>query len=590
MYLNSENYSMNRLNRRVDPMPLYSRPPSCSSQEQSTRQAEVARGRSFNGFRQTGQIVDQFTIVDQAIDCEMQRWVLVQTPQGTNGWIKHYDLEQNAKIDDSTWRFDWIADRRQRRTCENAISECREKIAQITGTETTRTDGLMTVVVNAAEGVTPSIKDFQMECYDNQQKTTTTGQASSNQNSGYGGYTNLNGIALRQMREKLENRKKEILKQLNLTQWSQVPEDFREVFSAMERQLSESAPRSDSYYGTVVSMVNTRVFDEVLKLQPPQSGAAPVAAAPVSNGPAYFGDMTGYQGQTQNYSSYNQGSSPYRNMLDEINYNWMYDQRRVRQEGAAAATNITEIRQPLGPASAPRGIQDREITEMVQSKNEVRRMVREHEATCKNYPDGFTMQKMQPLIASANIRDLTDVLDSHLPRLDRQCQFFDALVAGQDLSDLRNCDYGGCEMYYMNAAYNPPELDRQYFPMDYIQKYKHLMKPKEVMRALSSRYERDLAQYGLTSAGQYSGNGCSYDPLKTLEKIEELSKLDCVGSIFVPEGDLFNGAERKSIPKVSFRPMETNDSYQLLFKSCPIEGYETPVVETETPRPTSNAQ
>lgn len=589
VYLNSENYSMNRLNRRVAPMPLYSRPPSCSSQEQSTRQAEVTRGRSFNGFRQTGQIVDQFTVIDQSIDCEMQRWVLVQTPQGTNGWVKHYDLEQNANIDDSTWRFDWIAQRNQRRTCENATNECREKIAQITGTSTTRTDGLMTVIVNAAEGVTPSIKDFQMECYDNQIQSATTGPSSSNQNGGYRGYTSLNGIALRQMREKLENRKKEIVRQLNLTQWSQVPEDFRDVFSAMENQLNESAPRTDSYYGTVVSLVNANVFNEVLKLQPPQAAAAPVVAAPVNNGPAYFGDMTGYQGQTQTYSSYNQ-RSPYDNMLEEIRYNWMYDRREVRQEGAAAATNITEIRQPLGPASAPRGIQAREITKMVQSRNEVRRMIREHEATCKNYPDGFSMQKMQPLLANPNANDLSYALNDYLPRLDRQCRFFDAVAAGEDLSNLRNCDSGGCEMYYLNAAYNPPELDRQYFPMDYIQKYKHLLNPRDVMQRLSSRYERELAGYGLASPSQHSGNGCSYDPLKTLEKIEELSKLDCVGSIFVPEGDLFDGAERKSIPKVSYRPMDTNDSYQLLFKSCPIDGYETPAVETETPRPTSNAQ
>lgn len=586
LYLNSNNYSMNRLNRGVNPLPLYSRPPSCSSQDQSTREAEVARGRTFSGFRQTGQITGQFTIIDQAIDCEMQRWVLVQTPEGANGWVKHYDLEQNAALVESGFfENGWFYQRQQRRTCENATNECREKISQITGTETTRTNGLMTVKVNAPEGVTPSIKDFYLECYENQLRTSTTGPSGSSQNNRYPGMTTLNGIILRQMRQKLEDRKKEILSKLNLTQWSQVPEDFRQVFEAMERQMNNSAPQTDSYSGrATVSIVNMQVFDEVLKLEPPQSAAAPAPGAPANARPAYFGDMTGYQGQTQSYSNY--GQSPYDRMLEQIRYDWLWDQTRMRFQGAAAATNVTEIRQPLGPASAPRGIQAEEVSEMARSRAEMRSLIRNHETTCKNYPDSFTMRELQNVLGN---RDAGYLLREYIPRLDDYCQFYDALTAGQDLSNFRNCNYGGCEVYFINPTRNPPELDRQYFPMDYIKQNKHLLNPRDVMRKLSDNYKREMSQYGITT-GQSSGSGCSYDPLKTLEKIEELSKLDCVGSIFVPEGDLFNGAERKSIPKVSFRPMDTNDSYQLLFKSCPIDGYEEPVPEAETPRPSSNAQ
>ncbi len=599
-HLNSNNYAMNRLNRRSDPLNLYSRPPTCSAEEVSTRQADVVRGRSFNGFRQTGQIVDEFTIVDQTIDCEMKRWVLVQTPQGKNGWVKHYDLEQNAKLDESTWRFDWFAERRQKKTCENSIKECDAKIAQITGTSTTRTDSLMTVIVNAAEGVTaPSIKDFYTECYDNQIQSQTTGgqQSQTSQRNRYpSGVQQLNGILLRQMREKLKNRKKEVISQLGLRNWNEVPEDFRKVFEEMERQLNDSAPRADSYSSEVLlSVVNTQIFEQVLKLAP-ATAPAPQAHTPSNNGgPKYFGDMSGYQGQRQQTNSYGRGSQ-YRDILDELNYNWRYDQTYLRFKGAASAPNITEIRQPLGPASAPRGIQAQEVSEMVYSRNETRRELRELTTQCKKYPDTgfFTLGEIPKLLSGPYAEDISNYIGDYAKRIRRNCEFFDTLTSGGDISNTRYCDSGGCEIHYLDPTTSPPELRRDYFPMDYVQKNKHLLNPREVIKAMGARYKTDILQNfsGLPGAPTVSGSGsgCSYDPLKTLEKIEELSKLECVGSIFVPEGDLFDGAERKSIPKVSFRPMETNDSYQLLFKSCPIDGYKEPVVETDTPRPTSNAQ
>ena len=607
IYLNSNNYTMNRLNRGVSPMPLHSRPPTCSTQEQSTREADIARGRTFNGFRQTGQIVDQFTIIDQAIDCDMQRWVLVQTPQGANGWVKHYDLEQNAALVESGFCCGWFGERRQKRACETATNECRDKIAQITGTATTINNGLMSVIVNAPEGVTPSIKDFYAECYENQVQTNVPNTGGRNRNNGNNGYPShykrMNGILLRQMRERLENRKKEILSQLNLRQWSDVPADLREVFSAMERALTEAAPQTDSYSNRgTVSLVNTQTFDQMLQVQPQQAAvAAPQTPAPTNNGrPRYFGDMSGYQGQGRNnptYTSPSQGN-PYRQIIEDINYNFVADRNRVYFGGAASAPDITEIRQPLGPASAPRGIQAQEISEMVASRNEVRSAIRDVEATCKNYPSmGINMREFQPILAGASDGVDMSSIANYLQELKPYCQLYDDIASGADLSNNRNCRRSGCEMYYLDPTTNPPELRQEYIPIDYVQQNKDLLNSREVMRALGAQYKKAIADYVGRQSGNGYGNGdqertlgCTYDPLKTLEKIEELSKLDCVGSIFVPEGDLFDGAERKSIPKVSYRPMETNDSYQLLFKSCPIDGYKEPVAETETPRPSSNAQ
>lgn len=285
--------------------------------------------------------------------------------------------------------------------------------------------------------------------------------------------------------------------------------------------------------------------------------------------------------------------------MENIEYAWRCDRIRLELRGAASAPDITEYRQPLGPASAPRGIQAQEISNMVESRKQSRRDLATLQTECKNYPNmGISQSELQPLLTSAG-NDISFVVD-HLRRLGRHCQFFDSIASGADLanSNQRLCDRGGCEMYYLDQSTTPPELRRDYFPMDYIQQNKDLLRPQEIMSALGNKYKNELAVYfgGGGGQGQYGGGGqyggCSYDPIKTLEKIEALSQLDCVGSIFVPEGDLFSGAERKSVPKVSYRPMQTNDSYQVLFKGCALDTYAEPVIPDEPvpPAPTSRAQ
>ncbi len=269
LYLNSTNYTMNRLSGR--PMSLVSRPPTCSTQETATREAEVVRGRTFNAYRQTGQITSDFVIIDQAIDCEMQRWVLVQTSQGSMGWVKQYDLEQRATMTNFNGLLMGVRQYQNRRACQDSINQCLHRIAEITGTTTTLDGNLMNIIVNAPEGVTtPSIKDFYPECLENQVRTNVTGSngQNNNNNNNYGypsNYKKLTGIQLRQMRQQLEDRKKEILRQMNLTKWDDVPADFREVFSRMEQEMDRTAPRNR--YGEVeVTVVNTDILNEVLHL------------------------------------------------------------------------------------------------------------------------------------------------------------------------------------------------------------------------------------------------------------------------------------------------------------------------------------
>lgn len=60
-----------------------------------------------------------------------------------------------------------------------------------------------------------------------------------------------------------------------------------------------------------------------------------------------------------------------------------------------------------------------------------------------------------------------------------------------------------------------------------------------------------------------------------------ITDLDCVQSVFVPEGDLFKGAERQGLAKVQFRPISTDDSYQVVFKGCMLPNYKEPLPLTE---------
>lgn len=599
VYLNSNNYDINTLNVS-QPMNLYSKPPVCSSQEMSTRQGEIAKGQTFKSYRLVGKIENDYTIIDQAIDCEMQRWVLVQTPEGDSGWVKQFDLEKNSTVISAglATKLRYFSKRSSEKLCKKSISLCQNKIAEITGTKTEMTtNGLMKIIVNAPEAVkTPSIKQFYSECYNNRVKTSVQGSNPNQNNYGNNAVQKITGIQYRKMQKDFAAKKQDILKQANLKQWSDVPQDYREVFDAMERRLKDIAPSYDSNYDeTTVNYVNMAVFNQVLNLQP----IAPIKSSTTTtnNGqPKYFGDMTGYnQSGYQQQRSYT--NSPYWNVIEQIEHNFHYDRSRTEWRygtRAASAPNITEIEQPLGPASAPRGKQADKITRMVENRREVRSFVKGLESSCKNYPDfGFTMKEIQPILNDQNANDVLYLLQDYTSQIVQHCELFDAISAGKDLSYSYNCDRSGCDMYYMNMSSGAPILDRSYFPIDYIQKNKHLLNPKEIVKAMGQRNKAEFMRYfagSQVASGEDYGLNCSYDPLKTIEKIELLSQLDCVGDIFVPEGDLFNGTERKSIPKVSYRPMDTDDSYQLTFQGCSIDKYKEPVEEEREVPASSNAQ